>query len=115
MGLVGLGVVLRVMSDAAPAQQANGERPARGDERRGDPQIHFLSVRGEEGAAGRTCGKHRREDRHRRELRLWAGMPVVTVMQGKVMRPAKSCIAFPVLVEEISRSVYAELDAHAVR
>ena len=78
MGLVGLGVVLRVASDAAPAQQADGERPARGDERRGDPQIHFLLVRGEEGAAGRTRGKRRREDRHQMELR-----------QGKAIQPAK--------------------------
>ena len=115
MGLVGLGVVVRVVSDAAPAQQADGERPARGDERRGDPQIHFVLVRGEEGAAGRTRGKRRREERHQMELRRWAAMPVVIVMQGKAMRPAKSRSAFPFLVEEISRPVYAELDAHAVR
>src|SRR5215467_1605506 len=34
--------VARGIHNAAPAQLADGERPARGDKRGGDPQIHFL-------------------------------------------------------------------------
>ena len=114
MRLVSLGGVLRLVVDAAQAQQTDTERPAHGEERGGDPQIHFLLVRGEEGAADGTRGKRGREDWHWGRLRQYAGHTDRHCQTREAMRPRESPIA-PLLVEEISRPVYAALDGHAVR
>ena len=72
VGSLVLEVGVRGGRDAAPAEVADGKRPARGDERGGDPQMHFLLVRGEEGATDRTDGQRRSVGRHRIRLRVIA-------------------------------------------
>jgi len=89
VGLVGLGFGLQVMADAAPAQQADGERPTR--------------------------GKRRRADRHWGRLRCDAGHVGRHGHAGEGDAASESPIAFPFPVVEIARPVYPALDGQAVR
>jgi len=83
VGLVTLVVVLQAVRDATPAQEAAGERPARG----GDQPMRFVLGGSKERAACGTRGKPRREERHGVRLRRWAGHASGHRRGGKAMRP----------------------------